>query len=293
MDCVTLEKQINLQHFILTRFNLLLWNKDKEGKKVRTKKWLEHRFRLFEEYCLPSIANQTCKDFEWIVLFDSSTPERLKERIKELQAKCPQLIPVFVEPEKGRFFAQIFLEEVRRRMDDGRCGRQRVLTTYLDNDDALNINFVENLQRRAADLSDGTFIYYTEGYQFFTDHKYLMNIHYPRNHFASVVENGDPETVKTIYGYGSHYYIDKIKGASIEYVNNLPMWCQVVHEKNMGNDAYFLMAKMVRNAEILQREFAVDETIKASIGLYLFRFLSRYFKTFVRRIGYRLFGRKW
>ena len=26
----------DLQHFILTRFNLLLWNKDKEGHRVRT-----------------------------------------------------------------------------------------------------------------------------------------------------------------------------------------------------------------------------------------------------------------
>lgn len=260
---------------------------------VRTKKWLEHRYRLFEEYCLPSIANQTCKDFDWIVLFDCSTPERYKERIKELQAKCPQLVPVFVEPEKGRYFAQIFLEEVRRRMDDGRGGCQRVLTTYLDNDDALNIHFVEDLQRRAADLSDGTFIYYRDGYQLFTDHHYLMQIRYPRNHFASVVENGNPSTLKTIYGYGSHYYIDQIKGAKIEYVMDMPMWCEVIHEKNMGNDAYFLKAKMIRDAEILQREFAVDETLDYGIGLYIFRFLPRYLKTYVRRIGYRLFGRKW
>lgn len=300
-------------HFILTRFNLLLWTKDKEGNKVRTKKWLEHRFYLFERYCLPSITSQTCKDFEWIVLFDSSTPDRFKERIKELQTKCPQLVPVFVEPEKGRYFAQIFLEEVRRRMGDYSgllCSKssknlkenqpekfqhfhKRVLTTYLDNDDALNIHFVEDLQRRAADLSDGTFIYYTEGYQLFTDHHYLMRIHYPRNHFASVVEDGNPATLKTIYGYGSHYYIDQIKGAKIEYVKDMPMWCEVIHEKNMGNDAYFLKAKMVRDAEILQREFALDETIKADIGLYFFRFLPRYLKTFVRRIGYRLFGRKW
>ena len=277
-------------HFILTRFNLLLWTKDKEGNKVRTKRWLEHRFRLFEECCLPSIANQTCKNFEWIVLFDSSTPERYKERIKELQAKCPQLVSVFVEPEKGRYFAQIFLEEVKRRMDDGRGGCQRVLTTYLDNDDALNIHFVEDLQRRAADLSDGTFVYYRDGYQLFTDHHYLMQIRYLRNHFASVVEAGNPATLKTIYGYGSHYYIDQIKGAKIEFVKDMPMWCEVIHEKNMGNDAYFLKAKMVRDAEILQREFALDETIKASVGLYLFRFLPRYLKTFVRRIIIRIRG---
>lgn len=74
------EVQKELQHFILTRFNLLLWNKDKENKKVRSKEWLEHRFSLFEKYCLPSIKSQTCQDFEWIVLFDSSTPEMLKEK---------------------------------------------------------------------------------------------------------------------------------------------------------------------------------------------------------------------
>lgn len=66
----------DIQHFILTRFNLLIFNKNKEGKKVRTIKWLEHRFMLFEKYCLPSVKNQTCQDFQWIVLFDSSTPER-------------------------------------------------------------------------------------------------------------------------------------------------------------------------------------------------------------------------
>lgn len=54
-----------VQHFILTRFNLLLWNKAKDGQMVRTTKWLEHRFSLFENYCIPSIKNQTCQDFEW------------------------------------------------------------------------------------------------------------------------------------------------------------------------------------------------------------------------------------
>ena len=64
---------MKLQHFILTRFNILLWRQDKKGSKVRTTKWLEHRFSLFEKYCLPSIKNQTYQKFEWIVLFDSMT----------------------------------------------------------------------------------------------------------------------------------------------------------------------------------------------------------------------------
>lgn len=88
-----------LQHFFLTRFNILLWREDKEGNKVRTSKWLEHRFQLFEKYCLPSIIGQTCQDFEWIVLFDSTTTEKYKGKIAEYQKECPQLIPVYVRPE--------------------------------------------------------------------------------------------------------------------------------------------------------------------------------------------------
>lgn len=288
-----------MQHFFLTRFNLLLWNKDKEGERVRTIKWLEHRFSLFEKFCLPSIAKQTCKDFKWIVLFDSSTPENYKEKIGNYQKAFPQLIPVFVKPEAGRYFAKIFKDEVGKRLgsnhNDSSTGspRERVLTTYLDNDDALNIRFVEDIQRRAVALPDGTFITYDNGYQLFTDRNYVMSICYPRNHFVSVIEGAD-NAAKTIYGYGSHYYIDKIKDVRIEHVRNQPMWCEVIHEKNMGNDAYFLLnTRMIRDRNLLRKEFAIEEDVMSSFCLYAFRFLPRYCKTFIRRTGYFLFGRHW
>ncbi len=281
-------KELTIQHFILTRFNILLWQKDKRGCKVRTTKWLEHRFSLFERYCLPSVKNQTCQDFEWIVLFDSKTPERFKDKISEYQSLCPQFTPVYVEPEKGYLFAQIFRIEVIKRL-----AAKRIITTYLDNDDALNVIYVEDLQQRALTMSDGTFLFYSNGYQFYTDHKYLMQIYYPRNHFVSIVEQGDPSKVKTIYGYGSHYYIERIEGAKIERIENVPMWCEVIHEKNMDNDAYYIGAKMVRDEEILKRDFSVNETVIYGNGLYLFRFLPRYCMMFVKRVKCRLFGRHW
>ena len=202
-----------IQHFILTRFNLLLWNKDKEGHKVRTRQWLDHRFSLFEKYCLPSVRSQTCQEFEWIVLFDSTTPNDYKTRIVEYQKKCPQFNPILVEPVKGRYFAEIFRSEIVKRLD-----AKRVVTTYLDNDDALHVGFVEDLQRRALTVSEGTFINYNDGYQLYTDHNYMMQIHYPRNHFVSVVEKGDPSVVKGIFGYGGHYFIEKRIGVMIEKV---------------------------------------------------------------------------
>lgn len=280
-----------IQHFILTRFNLRLWNRDKSGAAVRTRNWLDHRFSLFERYCLPSIAGQTCKDFHWIVLFDRHTPDEYKARIAAYQGCCPQLIPIYVAPQEGRYFARIFGEEVRKRIEPS----SGVLTTYLDNDDALHRRFVEDIQNRAASLPDGTFITYIDGYQYYTDHRYAMRIHYPRNHFVSVIEKRAPlnMNVRTIYGFGSHYYLVKIPGVRIEQISGSRMWCEVIHEKNMGNDAYFLRAMMEKDHALLQRDFSIDEPLQHGTLLYLFRFLPRYCKIFFRRTKHRLFGRKW
>ena len=274
------------QHFILTRFNILIFNKDKEGNKVRSASWLEHRFELFERYCLPSLKNQTCQDFQWIVLFDSTTPERFKERIERYKEELPQLIPVYVRPEGGQYFPQVFRDEVVKRLN-----RERVLTTYLDNDDAFDIHFVEDIQSRVTELPDGTFITYDSGYQYFTDYKYVMRIQYPRNHFMSVIEEAGVR-VKTIYGYGSHYYISKIPDVKIEHVKNLPIWCEIIHEKNMGNDAYFLRAKMMKDESLLLTAYGIQEKVNAGLSLYLFRFIPRYIRTFIRRVGYFFFGSK-
>ena len=277
-----------LQHFILTRFNLLLWQKDKEGQKVRTTEWLEHRFSLFERYCLPSVMGQSCQTFSWIVLFDIATPERFRRRIEDYQKKCPQLIPVFVERENSRKFAQVFRNEVIKRL-----AADRVITTYLDNDDAISVRFVEDLQQRSETIDEGTFIYYSDGYQLYANDGYLMQIHYPNNHFVSVVEQGLPTRVKTIYGYGSHYYIDRIQSAVIERIAKMPMWCEVVHDKNVDNDAYYFRSKMISDEMLLKRDFALNETIRHGWNLYLFRFLPRYAKMFIRRTKHYLFGRKW
>lgn len=277
-----------MQYFILTRFNLKLWHQDKHHERVRTREWLDDRFALFEKYCLPSLVGQTCQDFTWIVLFDSQTPQAYRNRIAGLQERCPQLTPVFVEPVDSHSFGRMFRNAVVARLNG-----ERVVTTYLDNDDALDIHFVEDMRRRAEGLDNGTFLFYVNGYQYFTEFRALMRIKYRRNHFVSVVESGEPETTKTIFGYGSHYYIHKIHGVRVEYVKDVPLWCEVIHKRNMGNDAYFLGAKMVRDGETLRRDFAVDETSRSGIGLYLFRFLPRYVAVFFRRIGYFIFGRKW
>ena len=51
----------------------------------------------------------------------------------------------------------------------------------------------------------------------------------------------------------------------------------------MLNDAYFLNAKMVRDGDLLRHEFSIDETVESGLGIYMFKFLPRYGRTFIRR----------
>lgn len=47
-------------HYLLTRFNLALWQEDKNGQTIDREEWIRKRLKLFETYCLPSVAGQTC-----------------------------------------------------------------------------------------------------------------------------------------------------------------------------------------------------------------------------------------
>jgi len=223
------------------------------------------------------------------VLFDSTTPEPFLEKIDEYKKICTQYVPVMVAPERGRHFAAIFRDEIVKRMTG-----ERVLSTYLDNDDALNVRFVEDIQLRAESLADGTFIRYSDGYQFYTEGDFLTQIHYTKNHFVSVVERGVPSAVKGIFGYGGHYHIDEIEAVKVENVENARMWCEVVHERNMINDANFLIGtKVVRDKDRLRRDFALDVDVDAGMGVYVLKFLPRYLRTFVKRAKNKLFGHQW
>jgi hypothetical protein len=98
-----------------------------------------------------------------------------------------------------------------------------------------------------------------------------------------LVEKGDHATVKTVFRYGGHYIIEKIEGVKIEHIRNLPMWCEVIHERNMINDAYFVRAKMLKDEETLRKDYGIDATVKYGTGIYLCRFIPRYCRTFVKR----------
>lgn len=48
--------------------------------KKNPKEWMDKRVYIFEKICLPSILNQTNKDFIWLLSFSEKTPPYYYEK---------------------------------------------------------------------------------------------------------------------------------------------------------------------------------------------------------------------
>ncbi|MCG6902114.1 MAG: putative rhamnosyl transferase [Rhodobacter sp.] len=104
---------------------------------------LKRRFRLFESYCLPSLANQTDPDFCVILLVGANMPGPWKTRLRELTASIAAVRIVEARPQ--HHYAGI-KRTLNAHPSDGFTHR----TTFrLDDDDAVDNDFVARLKRLA------------------------------------------------------------------------------------------------------------------------------------------------
>ena len=46
----------------------------RDNKKIvsNPNEWMDHRFIVFDSYCFPSVINQTCKNFKWLLFYDKN-----------------------------------------------------------------------------------------------------------------------------------------------------------------------------------------------------------------------------
>ncbi len=208
-------------HVVMTRFNLAT-----PGREARLRNqpgWLADRFALFERVCLPSVAAQTSRAFAWMVYFDHETPAEFRERI----AACQTLFP-FHAYFTGLFPASGWPRSIRETLAPE---APLLLTTGLDNDDAIAADFVERIQ--AAVAANGARIgSYNFRNGFVAGAGRLYALRHPANPFFSRLEawaDGEPKTaLGTIHTeIARHGPVVQIDGSAA--------WVQVVHGANVSN----------------------------------------------------------
>jgi hypothetical protein len=278
-----------MNHFILTRFNLRLWWKeDKRGGAILTEEWLEERFRLFEKFCLSSVMNQKCQSFKWICLFDEGTPEMFRRRVDGYRERCPQFYPFYLNEVETKHFQQFFQSKVYELADKG---DERLLTTYLDNDDCLRDDYVEKTQELAEKVRFGTIITYKFGIQYYADMNLAVRIPYKNNHFLTYYEKLTSEP-RTVWGFW-HFSIFKYKGIRVMTVDNPknPVWVEVIHKGNIDNDVKMTLShKLITDRKYMGR-FGADFCMMSPLRswtVFCTKFLFRFMGQVVRRGGNKI-----
>lgn len=235
------------QHFIITRFNVKV---DFGTAAGLDPDWLKHRFDLFERFCYPSVRSQSNQNFKWLVYFDAETPEPFKTRILSYAA-WENFIPVFL--------SEKFTDEVNRSMILRYLDKQAdfLITTRLDNDDAICRSFTDMIQAHFA-RQEMQLITLPNGYVWQDGRLYAFQ--YLSNPFLSLTEQIHTRTTdgfKTVL-CGSHTQVTKI--GTLKQIKTEPGWLQVVHGKNVTNRVRGIRQPLAQ----LNGKFAIAETTDSS-----------------------------
>ncbi len=115
---------------------------------VFNEQWLEYRWQLFETLALSSIDAQSEKDFTWVLGIDRDMPPSFRERLDELVAARPwiRLLELELLDDFESEFKRWCLKEAEA------TGRPPVLTTRIDNDDAVHRELFGEIRRAAYEL---------------------------------------------------------------------------------------------------------------------------------------------
>ena len=216
------------RHFLVTRFNLRVdsWHHTKNGEKVLTDEWLEKRFYVFENFCLPSVKHQHNQHFTWCIYFDKDTPHLYQERISGLAENYANIRIFYIN--SANDLNSSLVTFIKSQVDSA---DKYIITTRLDNDDMIHQEFTAVIQSLFIP-ADKAVIDLQNGYQLCIEqlNSEVRNYSNRFNPFVSVIEN--LQGIETVFSK-PHFewkYVSKI----IEYKDNR-LWCEIIHQSNKLN----------------------------------------------------------
>lgn len=162
-------------------------------------KRMERRLFLFENLCLPSLANQKFQNFQHVVLVSTEMPSHYLQRLENLQAKFGFRIEEVKNDQTVPSVAKRVAAEVFN-------GSEITVTSRLDDDDALGCEFLQKVDRVSRDFSTGGIISFTNGVEMRFERQGLSVAPISKPFYAlgmSYVEVGVSRP-RTVFSCGNH-----------------------------------------------------------------------------------------
>lgn len=124
--------------------------KSKHPRNVFEPSYFDYRFKLFESICLKSFQNQSNQNFKLVLFHSDSMPQEYKKRFAELERQNHFLHNLYMEDQ-----ADAFNEAIESTIKFVSFSNGQVITFRIDNDDAVQSNYIETLSRYLKPEFDG------------------------------------------------------------------------------------------------------------------------------------------
>ncbi len=215
-------------HFLITRFNIRITGAGPERmtSPEMPEDWLNQRMNLFLTFCVPSVLEQTNKEFTWIIYFDRSTPPSILAQLSFLKNKSPEIQIAFADD------YQVMLRDISSRVKS--AASPFVITSRLDNDDLISRTFIEIVQQSFLP-EHNRIINFNSGYEYSTwDHVMKKWNNRPHNQFISLIEDVTKLSTGSIYSF-PHWKAPQI--GQVMNIAGQPHWMYLRHENNYSGQA--------------------------------------------------------
>lgn len=219
------------KHFIITRFNLRFdkasWNNDKNNNTTLSSDWMSYRMDLFRNYCLPSVLNQSCNNFEWHIYLDSNTSSLIKKEFSQLSQNNRLINPIYLDGAKD--FQTRYKENILSNVDKT---TKYVITSRLDNDDILHSEYVSRIQNE-FDFQKHQAINFLKVLMISPKTKSKLHIDYQfSNHYVSLIEELVNGEIKGVYSKKDRQW--DVAGEITQIIDK-PYVMETINDKNLLN----------------------------------------------------------
>jgi len=206
-----------LKHFIITRFNL----------SVSDKNWMNYRMEIFTKYCLPSVLNQSNKNFIWLICLDTDTDTDFKTFFLNLHKKYNFIVPLFINGMQD--FDVMHKHHIINHIQDA----DYVVTSRLDNDDIIHKDYIKRIQEQ-FNYQKYMAVNFLKILIISTETEKKLHIDYSfSNHFISLIERVNKNKFKGCYDKKDRAW--DVKGEIIQ-ITNKPYVTETINGRNLLNN---------------------------------------------------------
>ena len=195
------DSNIKIIHLIITRFLIELPVNSEFHEIIKKKRYILNGIKLMKKYLIPSLENQSCSNFIWILLIGNKANLTYIKSLFNFHHSLDLRL--------------IYQQEIKQYIKNITRGFDVLITTRIDYDDQIYYDAVNDV-RKAVNINKPIVLYgYNRGFFYFeSEDKYFNN--YSKNNdgawglfLSLIIVLNKVNDIYTIYDMGNHVIIRK------------------------------------------------------------------------------------